>query len=113
MTPYIFQRGETIVLAIDTVTGDPQSVSAITACIKAVAPGRTSASADTSVAAAFVITQRAAVGDMPPGWNLTIDAGTSALLKSGHYLADARLVVAGGVIITESVLLSIRESVSA
>ncbi len=45
MTPYIFQRGETISLALDAVTGDPLSVTAISAAMKAVAPGRTSVNA--------------------------------------------------------------------
>ena len=31
MTPYIYQRGETISLALDAVTGDPLSVTAISA----------------------------------------------------------------------------------
>lgn len=113
MTPYIFQRGETISLALDAVTGDPLSVTAIGAVMKAVAPGRTSVSAGTPVAAAFDITPRAAQGDIAPGWTLTIAAAASAALATGNYLADARLAVGGGVIVTESVALSLRESVSA
>jgi hypothetical protein len=113
MTPYTFQRGETISLALDAVTGDPLSVTAISAAMKAVAPGRTSVSAGTPVAAAFAISPRAAQGDIPPGWNLTIDAVTSAALAVGNYLADARLAVGGGVVITESVAIALRESISA
>ena len=113
MTPYIFQRGETISLALDVVTGDPLSVTAMSAAMKAVGPGRTSVNAGTPVAAAFTISPRAAQGDMPPGWNLTVDATTSAALAAGSYLADARLSVGGGVIITESVAIIVRESVSA
>lgn len=113
MTPYIFQRGETISLALDAVTGDPLSVTAISASMKAVAPGRTSVSAGTPVAAAFNIAPRAAQGDIPPGWSLTIDAASSAALQAGSYLADARLEVGGGVVITESVPIAVRESVSA
>lgn len=113
MTPYIFQRGETISLAIDAVTGDPLTVTAISAAMKMVAPGRTSVSAGTPVAAAFAVSPRAAQGEIPPGWNLTVDAASSAVLAPGGYLADAKLTVAGGVIITESVAISVRESVSA
>ncbi len=113
MTPMIFQRGETISLALDAVSGDPLTVTSITAAMKAVAPGRTSVSASAPVAAAFVISPRAAVGDVPAGWTLSIDANVSASLPSGHYLADARLGVGGGVIITETVMIQIRESVSA
>ena len=113
MTPYIFQRGETISLALDAVSGDPASVSAISAKLKAVPPGRTSVPALAPVAASFAIVSRAAAGDIPAGWTLTIAAAISAALTPGAYLADARLEVAGGVVVTESVALRIRESVSA
>jgi hypothetical protein len=112
MTPYIFQRGETISLALDAVTGDPQTVSSISAAMKAVAPGRTGISPDAPVAAAFSITPRAATADQPAGWNLTIDASFSASLSPGNYLADARLGSAGGVTITDSIAITIRDSVS-
>jgi hypothetical protein len=113
MTLYVFQRGETISLALDAVTGDPLSVTAISAGMKAVAPGRTSVSAATPLAASFAITPRAAQGDIPPGWNLTIDAATSVGLAAGNYLADARMTVGGGVVITEGVAIALQESVSA
>lgn len=113
MTPYIFQRGETISLALDAVTGDPLAVTAISAGMKAVAPGRTGVAAGSPLAAAFAISPRAASSDIPAGWTLTIDAATSAALAVGNYLADARLEIGSGVVITESVALALRESVSA
>lgn len=112
MTPYVFQRGETISLALDAVTGDPATVTAITAKLKAVPPGRTTVSAASPAAATFAIVNRAAAGEFPAGWTLMIAAAASSALTPGAYLADARLEVAGGVIVTESVALRIRESVS-
>jgi hypothetical protein len=112
MTPYVFQRGETISLALDAVSGDPLSVTAIDAAMKAVLPGRTSIHAGAPVAAAFVITPRPATGSIPPGWTLTIPALVSAALGAGSYLADARLEMAGGVIVTETVALRIKETVT-
>lgn len=112
MTPYTFQRGETVSLALDALAGDPLAVGAISASVKAVAPGRTGVSSGTPVAAVFNITPRAAVGDIPPGWTLTIPAAISATLAAGSYLADARLEVGGGVVITDSVAIALRESVS-
>lgn len=113
MTPYTFQRGETVSLALDALAGDPLAVSAISASVKAVAPGRTGVSSGTPVAAVFDITPRAATGNIPAGWTLTIPAAVSATLSAGSYLADARLEIAGGVVITDSIAIALRESVSA
>jgi hypothetical protein len=113
MTPYTFQRGETISIALDAVSGNPLDVSAISAQLKAVPPGRSSVPAGAPVAATFVMLIRPAAGSIPPGWTLVISAATSATLPPGAYLADARLEVAGGVIVTESVAIRIRQSVSA
>jgi hypothetical protein len=112
MTPYIFQRGETILLALDAVTGDPLSVTAISAVLKAVPPGRTGVPDGAPVAATFSISPRAAQGDIPPGWTLSIPAATSSGLAAGAYLADARLELASGVIVTEPVAIRIRPSVT-
>jgi hypothetical protein len=113
MIPYIYQRGETISLALDAVSGDPAQVSAVTAHLKAVPPGRTSVPAGAPIAASFTVVSRPASGDVPAGWTLTISAAASALLIAGAYLADARLTIAGGVIVTDSVALRLRDSVSA
>jgi hypothetical protein len=112
MTPFTFQRGETVSLALDAVTGDPLSVSAITAVLKAVPPGRTAVPQSAPVAATFAISPRAAAGDIAAGWTLTISAATSATLSPGAYAADARLVVGSGVIVTEPVDIRIKPSVT-
>ncbi len=112
MTPYIFQRGETISLALDAVSGDPAVVSAISAQLKAVPPGRTSVPPGEPVAADFAISTRTAQGDIPAGWTLVIPALASAGLQPGAYLADARLEVGGGVIVTEPVAIRIRQAVT-
>ncbi|MBP6435051.1 MAG: hypothetical protein KA292_10355 [Sphingorhabdus sp.] len=112
MPPFLFQRGETISLALDAVTGDPLTVTAIGALMKAVPPGRTGVPDGAPVAATFSVSSRAAVREIPPGWTLTVDAATSAALAPGAYLADARLEVAGGVIVTEPVAIRIKPSVT-
>jgi hypothetical protein len=112
MTPYIFQRGETITLALDAVSGDPAGVTAISAQLKAVPPGRTSVPVGAAIAASFSVTSHAAMGEIPAGWTLTISSAASAALPAGAYLADARLDVAGGVVISESVALRLRPSVT-
>jgi hypothetical protein len=113
MIPYIYQRGETISLALDAVSGDPLTVTAITAQLKAVPAGRTMVPAGAPIVATFAPVTRAAAGDIPAGWTLTINAATSASLTAGLYQADARLVVAAGVIITDAVSIRIRDAVTA
>ena len=112
MTHYTYQRGETISLALDAVTGDPAQIIAISAAMKAVPPGRSEAPATAPVAASFAVTARLAMGGDPAGWTLTIPAIVSASLSPGAYVADARLEVAGGVIVTESIAIRLRQSVS-
>ena len=53
MTPYTYQRGETISLALDAVTGDSAQITAITAAMKAVPPGRSEAPVTAPIAAAL------------------------------------------------------------
>jgi hypothetical protein len=112
MTPYTYQRGETISLALDAVDGDPLTVSAISARLKAIPPGRSSVPADAPVAATFVVLPRTATPSFPAGWTLTISAATSLTLAPGSYLADARMEIAAGVVITDQIALKLREPVT-
>ncbi len=112
MVPFQFARGETIGLALDALEGDPALVTGVAARLKPVGPGGSAVAAGAPVAASFAVTARAAAGDEPAGWTLTIDAAASAGLTPGLYRADARLEVAGGVVITDAVSLRIVEPVS-
>lgn len=112
MTPFTFQRGETIALALDALGGDTAVVTAITADLKAAHAGRTSVLPDEPVAASFTVSTRAPAGDTPGGWTLVLSAAQSAGLLPGHYLADARLVTSDQVIVTEPVALRIRAAVT-
>jgi hypothetical protein len=107
MTTFTFQRGETVLLALDAVQGDPATVTGVTATMKPVAAGRTMVDPGAAVAATFSVVTR------PGGWTLTIVAATSAVLAAGSYLADARLVVAGTVTITEPVVIRMIDAVTA
>ena len=113
MTIFTYQRGETISLALDAVEGDPAGVGGVTAKLKAVPPGRTSLPAGAPVAATFSVATRAATPDFPAGWTLTISAPLSAALAAGSYLADARLEVGTGVVITDQIAIRLREPVTA
>ena len=113
MTTYTFQRGETVSIALDAVQGDPLTVSSVTAAMKPVAAGRSMIDPAAAVAANFTVTNRAAVPGIPAGWTLTLGAAVSAGLAAGTYLADAKLVVAGGVTITEPVAIRMIDAVTA
>jgi hypothetical protein len=113
MTTFTFQRGETVSLALDAVQGDPSSVTSVTAAMKPVAAGRTMIDPAAAVAATFTVSNRAEAGGVPAGWTLTIPAAVSAALAGGTYLADAKLVVAGGVTITEPVAIRMIDAVTA
>ena len=103
---YTFHRGETLSLALDAVTGDPASVTAITAALKPLAAGRTSVDATAPATALSV----AANGTT--GWTLTLSATACAALVPGSYSADARLTVGTGVVITDPVAIRIVEGVT-
>lgn len=109
---YEFDRGETISLAIDAPTGDVGLVTAFSAKMKAVPWGQTEPLPTDPVAAEFAVAAYPAAGDEPAGWTLTIAAGVSAGLAPGTYHADAKVTVAGGVIISDPVAIVIRQSVS-
>ena len=103
---YTFQRGETLSLALDILTGDAASVTAITAALKPLAAGRTGVDASAPATALSV----AANGTS--GWTLTLSAAACAALTPGSYVADARLVSASGVVITDPVAVRIVEAVT-
>jgi len=106
---YSFQRGETISLPLYAAQGDSLSVSAIEAKLRKLAPGKRTLDPDTPVAATFAVSAREATVDVPAGWTFTIDAAASAALAGGLYLADARMVVASGVVVTHPVMIQIEE----
>ena len=113
MTTYTFQRGETVSIALDAVQGDPLTVSSVTAAMKPVAAGRSMVDPGAAVAATFTVTSRVAAAGIPAGWTLTLGAAVSVGLAAGTYLADARLVVSGGVTITEPVAIRMIDAVTA
>lgn len=112
MTTFTFQRGETVSVALDAVQGDPATVSAISAAMKPVLAGRSVVDQAAAVAATFSVSNRAAAGEIPAGWTLTIPAAVSAGLAAGTYLADAKLTVGGGITITEPVAIRMIDAVT-
>lgn len=108
-TTYQFERGETIVLAVDVADGDGAGADIIAAHMRSTANGGRRPSKNTPVAAQFAITPRVEAGDVPAGWDLVIDATTTKTLALGRYWADAILTQGGRTYILNGVLISIVE----
>lgn len=108
-TRAVFQRGETVMLALDVQSGDSDQVTGIVAKLRRLPVGNYSLKADADVAATFTVVPRAASGLIAEGWDLTIPAATSAALTAGQYLADARIEIAGVVVTTNPIIVEIRE----
>lgn len=98
-----FDRGETIMVALQAVSGDPAAASNVTARMKAVAWGQSEPDDDAPVAAEFSVSFVPAAGDVAAYWTLEIGAAASAALAPGKYHAAARYDVAGGAGATSSV----------
>ena len=106
---YEFQRGETILMAIDVTTGTKASVSAITGNIRALADGEYEVAAAATVAASFDFTEREALGSVAEGWDAEIPGSESIDLDAGDYLADVRMVVSSKPYVTDPVIIRIKE----
>jgi hypothetical protein len=103
---YTFQRGETLALALDVVSGSFASVTGVTAALKPLAAGRT------IVDASAPATTLSVAANGTGGWTLTLSATACAALVPGSYVADARLAVGSGIVITEPVAVRIVEGVT-
>jgi len=101
----VFQRGETLSLALDVVTGDPALVTAVSAVIR-----RSTNGAVSGPATPLVTSFAAASGAEPARWLVTL-IDTSALAP-GKWLVDARLTIGTGTIITDPCPVTIVEAPS-
>lgn len=97
---YNFHRGETIVVALDAVSGDVAIVSEATAKIRRL-NARRDGFATGAAASAMTVSPRPASGDVPAGWDISMSGAATANLAPGHYGIEAQLIVGGGVIKTD------------
>ena len=94
-----FRIGEDIAIALDAVTGSAATVTAITVAMKPALVGDNRLVLDKAAVAiplaAYAQTVTAA------GWTIVLPSAQSAALEEGLYGIDARLTIAGGIVITE------------
>ncbi len=109
---YIFQRGESVALALAVVSGDAAAVDIVTAAMKRVAPGRSGVDPSAPIVATFGVSFVAATTSDPAHWLLSLAPASSAALAAGNYVADARLIVGSGVAITETIAITLRDAVT-
>ena len=92
-----FRIGEDVSVALDALTGDPATVTAITAKMK---PAKVTANRIVLDNSAVGITMQVA-SQGPAGWIVSLAYTATANLAAGVYGIDARLTIAGGVEMTE------------
>jgi hypothetical protein len=92
-----FRIGEDVSVALDALTGDPATVTAITARMK---PAKVAANRiildDAATGIAMQVTPQGSTG-----WTISLANTATANLAVGVYGIDARLTIAGGVEMTE------------
>ena len=101
-----FRRGGDLAVALDVVQGNVAQVTAVTAVL---APARRSAGGfeliPGGVTVALTVVSRAAAGDIPAGWTLSLTGTATAALAAGVYGIDVRLALGSAVVITETTAL--------
>ena len=94
-----FRVGEDIAVALDAIAGDAAQVSAISVAMKPALVGDNRLMLDD--AAAGIVLAAAPQAAPGAGWTIALPGAQSAQLEPGLYGIDARLTVAGGIVITE------------
>jgi hypothetical protein len=94
-----FRVGEDIAIALDAVDGDGATITTIDVAMKPALVGDNRLMLDDDASAiVLAAVPQAATGS---GWTISLTGAQSALLAPGLYGIDARLTIAGGVVITE------------
>jgi hypothetical protein len=96
--PYKFRRGATIRVALEAVSGDPLTVTGITAEMRPrLNDGTLKPDGEISCTAVYYPPS----GNYAPGWHVTATAVQSAALEPGEYGITAALSIGADVIITD------------
>lgn len=91
-------RGETIVIAVADSGAQPGGQLLVASSLRPIPAGRAAPSATARDAASMAIAYRAANGNFPVGWLLTLDAADCAALPPGNYLIDLKITDGSGTV---------------
>jgi hypothetical protein len=106
-TLYTVRRGETLLLYLEAVSGDPATVLSSVAKLKG--PGI----ADPIVLPMVLRPTQPSPGIGIPGWYVTVpDTVTAGAQALGNYLVDAAVHIAGATFVTETITIQVISSVS-
>lgn len=108
-TIFKFSRGGTIIIGLDVMSGDIGDVTDITARMRPLTGADNRPLKTAPISATMTVTDRAAAGDIPAGWDLSLAAVDCAALSLGRYYVDAVLTVGSALITTDGVEVHIVE----
>lgn len=109
---FVRQRGETVEIAVVDPDAIPGGESAVTAGIKPLPQGENQPAPKSAVLKALTVSYRAADGDVPKGWTLSLSYADCAALAPGDYALDTRILDSGKVTISDLAILRIMEPAS-
>lgn len=94
-----FRVGEDIAVALDIASGTaPEGLTVSAAMKRGRMPGGVFEPASNATAITCSVSPRAASGEIPAGWDLTVSAAVTADLQPGVYGIDAQFTGDGGAI---------------
>lgn len=101
-----FRIGQDVTVGIKVDSGDPASITGVTARMQRSSSAASFARAQRSQPVTMTVADRPATDDVPAGWNFTLLAAQTAQLSPGVYGIDARHSVGGRqVVLTEATQL--------
>lgn len=117
---YEVAAGETLILYLEAVIGDPSTATAIDAHIKPIfSPTAPVPDATVASVGALIIAYQAVSPGLDssgaailPGWYLTLPASLSATLAPGYYITDMAFSVGGAPFGTSPAVINVVNAVS-
>jgi hypothetical protein len=92
----VFQRGEDFYVGIELLTGDVAEVASVVSNAKTALPGNFVPPSNMLEAFDWIVTPRAASGDIGAGWDMRLPAATSEAVQIGTYVSTIEFNLTNG-----------------